>query len=127
MAQQESVKNISDRLISRTLRFGVWTSSLFMAAGLFAVFLQSGTVQVPEQNPLLTEIFSGLFSKTMLVPGEAETVRLLYAGLVVLMFTPFVRVIAAAIAFGAEKDWKFVGVSLVVLCMLVGELVFSLR
>lgn len=100
---------------------------MFMAAGLFAVFLQSGTVQVPEQNPLLTEIFSGLFSKTMLVPGEAETVRLLYAGLVVLMFTPFVRVIAAAIAFGAEKDWKFVGVSLVVLCMLVGELVFSLR
>ncbi|MBI3787893.1 MAG: DUF1634 domain-containing protein, partial [Ignavibacteriales bacterium] len=52
---------------------------------------------------------------------------LLYAGLVVLMLTPFVRVLAAAIAFGTEKDWKFVGVSLVVLCMLVGELVFSLR
>lgn len=127
MGAQESIKNTSDRLISRALRIGVWTSSLLMGAGLLVASLQSGAVQVPEKNPSLMEILSSLFSKAMLLADGSEAITLLYAGLVVLMFTPFVRVLAAAIAFSAEKDWKFVGVSLVVLCMLIGELVFSLR
>ena len=127
MAQQESIKNISDRLISRALRIGVWTSSLLMGAGLLVSSLQSGVVQVPEKNPSLIELVSSLFSKSMLLPHGSEAITLLYAGLVTLMLTPFVRVFAAAIAFGTQKDWKFIGVSLVVLCMLVGELVFSLR
>lgn len=114
-------------MISRALRIGVWTSSLLMGAGLLVSSLQSGVVQVPEKNPSLMELLSSLFSKAMLLPRGSEAITLLYAGVVVLMLTPFVRVLAAAIAFGVEKDWKFVGVSLVVLCMLVGELVFSLR
>ncbi len=114
-------------MISRALRVGVWTSSLLMGAGLFVASLQTGVVQVPEKNPSLMELLSGFFSKAMLLPQSSEAITLLYAGLVVLMLTPFVRVLAAAIAFGAEKDWKFVGISLVVLCMLIGELVFSLR
>jgi uncharacterized membrane protein len=41
------------------------------------------------------------------------------------MFTPILRVITAVFGFAAERDWRFVIVSSVVLFMLVGEIVYS--
>jgi uncharacterized membrane protein len=51
----------------------------------------------------------------------------MFSGLVLLMLTPFLRVLAAVIGFLAEKDVRFVAVSCVIFCMLLGELIFSLR
>jgi uncharacterized membrane protein len=50
----------------------------------------------------------------------------MFAGLLLLMLTPFLRVFTAIVGFAAEKDRTFVLVALVVFVMLLGELVFSL-
>ncbi len=50
----------------------------------------------------------------------------LYAGIVMLIFTPVMRVGAAVVTFMAEHDWKFVGVSAVVLAVLFIEVIISL-
>jgi uncharacterized membrane protein len=52
---------------------------------------------------------------------------MIFSGLVLLMFTPFVRVVTAAVGFLAERDVRFALVSLCVLTMLLGELIFAFR
>lgn len=51
----------------------------------------------------------------------------MYAGLVVLMLTPFFRVTATVIVFIIEREWKFVLVALLILFMLVSEVVIAFR
>jgi uncharacterized membrane protein len=70
-------------------------------------------------NPLLGNLVERMFSFTF------DPVTLMFTGLVVLMFTPILRVITAVFGFAAERDWRFVIVSSVVLFMLVGEIVYS--
>jgi uncharacterized membrane protein len=40
-------------------------------------------------------------------------------GIVILIATPLVRIIAAGITFGIEKDYRFVGISIFVLAMII--------
>jgi len=61
-----------------------------------------------------------------MLSGSFDPVTMMFAGLVFLMFTPVFRVITAVIGFGAERDWRFVVVSAVVLILLAGEIVYSM-
>jgi uncharacterized membrane protein len=40
-------------------------------------------------------------------------------GIVLLIATPFVRIIAAGISFGLEKDYRFMGIAVFVLAMII--------
>ncbi len=42
------------------------------------------------------------------------------------MCTPIIRVITAIAGFIAERDWRFIFVSCIVLVLLTGEIVYSL-
>jgi uncharacterized membrane protein len=92
-----------------------------MALGLVLAWLSSGALQLPGENPHPADVLRSLLS------GSLDPVMLMFAGLLLLMLTPFLRVLTAAVGFGAEKDRTFVVVALVVFAMLVGELVFSLQ
>ena len=115
----------SSRLVERwtglVLRLGVWGSALLIVLGLLTSWVlppeSSASTEIPSISTVLGEISSGSF-------GGAT---LMFAGLILLMLTPFLRVLIALTAFAAERDWKFAGISLVVFILLVGELVFSLR
>ena len=114
-----SAQHIVERWTGWTLRLGVWVSGALMVVGLLMTVVQSQ--HVPAANPTVTEVLSNLFSH----PLDALTVTA--TGLLLLMFTPFLRVLTALIGFVAEKDWQFMLISLAVFLMLVGELVYSLR
>jgi len=92
-----------------------------MVLGLALAWASSGTLHLPSENPHPADILRSLFS------GSLDPVMLMFAGLLFLMLTPFLRVLMAAVGFAAEKDRTFVVVALVVFAMLLGELVFSLR
>ncbi len=92
-----------------------------MVVGLVLAWLSSGTLRLPSENPSPGEVFHRLFS------GSVDPVTLMFAGLLLLMLTPFLRVLAAAVGFAAERDRRFVAVALVVFAMLLGELLYSLR
>ena len=77
-------------VLARLLRVGSLVAAGLLAAGIVAMVL-------------------GL---TDLAP------RLIGAGLIVLMGTPVLRVVAAGIIFLKERDWYFALFSLVVLCAL---------
>ena len=109
-----------ERWTGRVLRVGVWSSATLLVAGL-ALAARGGFAQaVPEHNPSIGALVRQLFSASM----DAHT--LMFAGLVLLMCTPILRVITAAVGFAAERDRRFTVVALVVLVMLVGEIIYSL-
>lgn len=116
-----SVHHVVERWVGRTLRFGVWGSAGLMVAGLVVAWLSDGSLRLPSENPTPGDVFRGLLS------GSIDAVTLMFAGLILLMLTPFLRVLTAAAGFAAEKDRTFVIVALIVFLMLLGELVFSLR
>ena len=106
-----------ERRIGLLLRAGVAVSSVLMAAGLLLAAFQPAQPTV-DYNPTLKELLLGLASGQA---NEYTAGLLMFAGLVALMLTPFLRVLAALFAFLAEKDWRFVGVATVVFCILVGQ------
>jgi uncharacterized membrane protein len=109
-----------ERWISRVLRFGVWGSASLMIAGLASAWISESTLRVPAENPSATEVLRNLAS------GSFDPTTLMFAGLVLLMLTPFLRVLTAAAGFAVEKDRAFTLVSIVIFLMLIGELVYSL-
>ena len=119
--QKLPLNHTVERWVGWVLRLGVWASGGLMVAGLLVAWLSAGSLQVPRENPSPGEVLRKLFA------GSIDAVTLIFAGLLLLMLTPFVRVLTAAVGFAAEKDKPFVVVALVVFAMLVGELVFSLR
>lgn len=115
----------SERWVGMTLRVGVWVSSLMMLSGLIMAFVTT-TVSLPERNPTLSELASFLTSNEILHASGRSSLALMYTGLVLLMLTPFFRVIATALAFASTKDRRYVAISILVLIMLIGQLIYSL-
>lgn len=116
-----TTRHVVERWISWTLRLGVCSSAALMVAGLLIAWLSAGSLHLPAENPPPGEVFHQLLS------GSVDAMTLIFAGLLLLMLTPFLRVLTAAIAFAVEKDGAFVIVALIVLAMLLGELFFSVR
>jgi uncharacterized membrane protein len=114
-------RHIVERWIGWALRIGVWWSATLMALGLTLAWFSSGTLRLPSENPRPADVLHSLLS------GSLDPVMLMFAGLLFLMLTPFLRVLTAAVGFAVEKDRTFVVVALVVFAMLLAELVFSLR
>ncbi len=104
----------------RILRIGVWTSAGLMILGLFFAATVPSSVPPAITNPSLANLAAHLFSSSF------DPVTLLFAGLVLLMLTPILRVATAIVGFAVEHDWRFVAVSTIVLMLLCGEIVYSI-
>ena len=113
-------EHVTERWTGRVLRISVWTSACFMILGLLLAAFSSSSIVPISTNPSLGNLVEQLFSSTV------DPITFLFAGLVMLMFTPVLRVITAIVGFAVERDWRFVIVSSVVLLMLAGGIVYSI-
>ena len=84
-------------VLARLLRIGSMIAAALLAAGIVGMVL----------------------GRTVFAP------RLIGAGLMVLLATPVMRVLAAAIIFVRQKDWKFALFSLVVLCCIAAGILLG--
>ena len=107
-------------LTAHVLRIGVWTSAVFMIIGLIIAAFRPQSVIEFSANPSLGDLTERIFSRRF------DPVTLMFAGLVLLMFTPIMRIVAAIFGFSFKKEWRFVIVSSVVLIMLIGEIIYSI-
>ena len=84
-------------VLARLLRIGSLISAAMLTAGILAMVL-----------------------------GQTEFApKLITGGLLVLLCTPVMRVLAAGVIFVREKDWHFAFFSLVVLCALAAGVFFG--
>ena len=109
-----------ERRTSRVLRLGVWVSASLMIFGLLFAAISPSPIDPPSTNPSLRMVAEHLFS------SKFDPVMLIFAGLIMLMFTPILRVITAIYGFAMERDWRFVVVSSVVFILLAGEIMYSI-
>ncbi len=87
-------------LVGRVLRVGVTTSSICLAVGLVLSTISGAS-------------------------GAAHV--LLTTGLVVLIATPFVRVVISVVEYAIERDWIFVTLTSIVLVELLASVVAAYR
>jgi uncharacterized membrane protein len=111
-----------DRMIGTLLRVGVLlAAAVVMASGIWFL-LHFGTA-VPDYRVFRSEP-AGLRSVTGILLGAARG-RPLYViqfGLLVLIFTPILRVAFSVFAFARQRDRMYAGITLVVLGVLLGSL-----
>lgn len=58
--------------------------------------------------------------------GQAPAMRLIHAGLWVLIAVPITRMLTALVGYGREEDWTFVAISAIVLVCLLFPIVRAL-
>jgi uncharacterized membrane protein len=93
-----------ETIMGRLLQIGVLTAALAMlAGGVYYLVLHGG--ETPAYRS---------FHGVVQVRGAA----ILWAGVLVMIATPVLRVIFAVVAFAIERDWLYTGVSAVVLALL---------
>jgi uncharacterized membrane protein len=91
-----------------------------MIFGLLFAAISPAPVDPLSTNPSLDMVAEHLFS------SRFDPVILMFAGLLMLIFTPILRVITAVYGFAMERDWRFVVVSSVVFILLAGEIMYSI-
>jgi len=55
--------------------------------------------------------------------GAPSPAAIMALGLVILMMTPYVRVVVSTLFFGFKRDWKYTVITLFVLAVLTGSLI----
>jgi uncharacterized membrane protein len=89
-----------ERWLGRILGVGALTSTALLAAGLVLQLLGA-------------------------LPGVATDMT--HAGLIILIATPVVRVVASVVDFTLARDWLFMTLTSLVLVILLGSLMVALR
>jgi uncharacterized membrane protein len=115
--------------ISWILRIGVMLSVLFDAVGILLNYAQTGSDSLDLTNNAWKvsggNFFDFALSAARSLFGGLTPLVLVSLGVVTLMFTPYVRVIAAVVYYSVEKDWKYVAItSFVLVVITAGLLVF---
>ncbi len=111
--------------ISWILRIGVLLSVLFEGAGLLLNFIQMGSSSLALTDAWRVSggnFFDFAYSSAGSLLTGVSAFTLVSTGLVILMFTPYVRVVAAVVYYILEKDWKFVAITASVLAIITTAL-----
>jgi uncharacterized membrane protein len=97
-----------ERMVSRVLGVGIVVAVAFMLAGVVLGAAQGAGL--PEDVAGVAGIVRGL--------GELDAAAYLSVGLLVLIATPFVRVIGSIVAFALQRDRRYVLVTVAVLVVM---------
>ena len=116
-----------DLLISYILIVGVIASVLIETTGILGYYHAHGDLNIafkPEFALKGTDFFAYAAQTIQaLFIGKWTPVSVLAFGLVLLMITPYVRVLASVVYFGLARNVKYLSITLFVLVILTASLV----
>lgn len=104
------------RRVSRTLRTGVFASFLLLTAGLARALFEEPAARLHPSG--VAELPQALLA--------LDAGALIHAGLLVLMLTPFLRIVVLTIHFARTGERPFVLVTIGVICLLIGTVALGL-
>jgi uncharacterized membrane protein len=107
-----------DLVLGRVLQIGVSLSAAIVACGA-AIYLAKRVDQLPDYRvfhgvPIDLRTVSGILADARAWSGRG----LIQLGLLVLIATPIARVTFSVIGFVRQRDWLYVGITLIVLVLL---------
>lgn len=104
-----------NRVVHYLLIIGLVVSVVFILTGL--VIALANQQPVPHSMVPLGEIVSQMV--------RFEAAGFITLGLLVLIATPVMRVILSAVTFIVEKDWRFTGITLIVLATVLVSIILG--
>lgn len=128
MAAQDRVRyressSSMETLIGYILLVGVVLSIVLIAAGLIWHWLTTGRSQAEYVIRGTNLLGFAALTVHQLVSGSLDSRTIINLGIVILLLTPFVRVLASVIYFAlAEHNWKYVVFTALVLSILTYSL-----
>lgn len=109
--------------ISWILRAGVALSLTLETAGILWNYLDTGNSNPPTWFAQGANFFGFLSSVLTSAAGGATPLSITGLGIAVLVLTPYARVVAAVLYYAVERDWKFLAITLSVLCIITAGLI----
>ena len=109
----------AELVISYVLRGGVMLSAAFITLGVIMAFhdtAHTALAPIGEYGCLSLYDWQCVQGLHGVLIGDAQAIIML--GLLLLLATPVVRVAVSIIAFGLERDWRYVGITSLVLLIL---------
>jgi uncharacterized membrane protein len=107
-----------DRVLGRVLQIGVAVSAAIVLCGA-AIYLTKRVDVAPDYRvfrgePIDLRSVSGILADARAWSGRG----LIQLGLLVLIATPIARVVFSVIGFTRQRDWLYVGITVIVLALL---------
>lgn len=109
-----------EKAISYLLIIGVVLSVLLEIAGIIMLCLDSGSIAIQQNSGVFIQehdFFRFIYNFLRTGNGNAG-IWLMTAGLIILILTPFLRVILSAFYFAFKKDRKYIFITFFVLVAL---------
>jgi len=105
----EKDKNLMERLLHWMLLIGITISTFLLLSGLIlAVFTGQ---PIPSEVPAFDQIIPELLAY--------RPIGFLTVGILVLIATPILRVFGSVLAFVYERDWRYAGITFIVLLIVI--------
>lgn len=114
-----------ETIISILLMAGVIVSLLLEIVGVIMLYHEYGTLaisQSPEMYVHGNDFFTFMFQQFSGKSTEVPAIQFMTAGIIVLILTPYLRLIASTIYFGGVKNIKFVFITFLVLVILTASM-----
>ncbi len=111
-----------ETIVGNLLRIGVMVAAVVVLLGAAIYLTRHGTAsrdyRVFAGEPAELRGLGGIVRATVGGSGRA----IIQLGLLILIATPVARVVFSLAAFGLERDWMYVGVTMIVLAVLLFSL-----
>lgn len=108
------------------LVIGVVASVIFECAGLVLNYSQTRDLSLtlsPAWNVQSSNFFSFVASALPSVLTAPSAFSLVALGIVLLMLTPYARVVVSVVYYGVTKDYRYFGITLLVLTIITISLI----
>ena len=121
---KRTVDSAMDARIGMLLRIGMLTSAAVVSLGGVLFLLRHGR-STPDYR-----VFEGVPASLRTIPGitagalHGNDLAIIQFGLLLLIATPVARVIFAVVAFVVQRDYLYVGISMIVLAVLLYSLIW---
>jgi uncharacterized membrane protein len=120
--------------VGKLLRYGVMTAcAITLLGGIIYIFQGNGTIPNYKPMPGGHDAFVGvqhyLRDISTIIPRilHFEGAAIIQFGVIVLIATPILRVAFSVFAFLVEKDYLYVGITLLVLLIIFANMFFGLH
>ncbi|WP_433763492.1 DUF1634 domain-containing protein [Flavobacterium ginsenosidimutans] len=113
-------------IIGNLLRYGVWISLSVAFIGGIVYLLHNGN-QVEdysvfkENDRNIFEVIAAVYNGAIQGNGES----LIFTGIILLFLTPVLRVLLSLFSFLLEKDYLYVGITLIVILIIIISISFG--
>lgn len=113
-------------IIGNLLRYGVWISlSVAFIGGIVYLIHNGNQIEdysvFKENDRNIFEVIAAIYNGAIQGNGES----LIFTGIILLFLTPVLRVLLSLFSFSLEKDYLYVGITLIVIMIIITSISFG--